>query len=199
MLTTNMKNKLFNKRQAGFTLLELIIALAVGVIILAILGGALYQILAGSSSSTNNMMAIRQVQNVGYWVSMDVQQSTPEYITVGDNAETPDIGEVFTVVWDVITFDDVLLKDGRMAVYRLDEGTLYRDYYITGTMPYDTLLEDYIFSYQKTTMIAQYIDGIEFTNGNTVILDVSATVEGWKTGTAERIYEIETRVDAVES
>ena len=194
-----MKTGILNKRQNGFTLLELIIALAIGVIILGVLGGALYQILAASSSSSNNIMAIRQVQNAGYWISMDVQQSNSDYITVGDNPDTTGIDESFTIIWDVVSFDTTLEKEGRMSVYRLDEGNLYRDYYTTVTMPYETIVEDYVFSYEKTTLIAQYIDDMEFINGNTVILNVSATVDGWKPGTAERTYEIETRVDVVES
>ena len=194
-----MKTGILNKRQNGFTLLELIIALAIGVIILGVLGGALYQILAASSSSSNNIMAIRQVQNAGYWISMDVQQSSADYITVGDNPDTADVDESFTVIWDVVSFDTSLKKEGRMSVYRLDEGSLYRDYYTTAVMSYETIIEDYVFSYEKTTLIAQYIDDIEFINGSTVILNVSATVDGWKPGTAERTYEIDTRVDVSES
>jgi prepilin-type N-terminal cleavage/methylation domain-containing protein len=193
-----MNINLFNRHQNGFTLLELIIALAIGVIILGVLGGALYQILAAGSSSSNNIMAIRQVQNTGYWISMDVQQSNPDNIIVGDNPATTDIDEAFTVTWDIITFDDVLMKEGRMAVYRLDGSNLYRDYYTTQTMPYGTVVDDYVFSYEKTMLIAQYIDNMEFTNGNPVILNISAMVEGWKTGTAERTYEIKTRVDVIE-
>lgn len=190
-----MKICLFNKRQNGFTLLELIIAIAIGVVVLAVLGGALYQILAGSGSSSNSIMAIRQVQNTGYWVSMDVQQSSSDNITVGDNPSTADIDEQFTIIWDTITFESVLLKEGRMSVYRLDGSNLFRDYYTTETMTYETPLENYVFTYEKTTLIAQYIDTMEFTNGNPVKLNVSAYVEGWKPGTAERTYEIETRVD----
>ena len=190
-----MKIRLFNKYEKGFTLLELIIAMAIGVIIIGAMGGALYQILAASNSSSNNMMAIRQVQNAGYWIGRDVQESSPDYVEPGDSPDTPDIEELFIISWDVITFDAGLLKEGNKAVYRLDGGNLYRDYYITETMAYETAFNDYVFSYEKTTLIAQYIDDIELVKGSTMVLNVSATVEGWKTGTAERTYEIETRVD----
>ncbi len=190
-----MNTDMFKKYEKGFTLLELVIAMAIGVIIIGAMGGALYQILAASNSSSNNLMAIRQVQNAGYWISRDVQQSSAEYITEGDNPDTPDIEEIFTVVWDVITFDAGLLKEGHKAVYRLDGGNLYRDYYITGAMSYEIQVDDYVFSYEKTTLIAQYIDDIEFVKGSTMVLNVSATVEGWKPGTASRTYEIETRVN----
>ncbi len=178
------------KSQKGFTLLELVIALAIGVVISGVLGGALYQILAASNSSSNNIMAIRQVQNAGYYISQDVQQSKPENINV-----TVQDDVIFSIIWDEVLFTGEIVKEGNKAVYRYDSGNLYRDYYVTENMPYNTEVGEYIFTYDKTSLIAQYIDAdISLVKGSTVILNISATVDGWKPGTAERTYKIETRV-----
>jgi hypothetical protein len=82
-------------------------------------------------------------------------------------------------------------------VYRLDNGNLYRDYYITDEdMPYDTDIGDYIYSLEKTTLIAQYInDDISLVINETIVLTVTATVDGWKPGSAERVYKIENRLN----
>jgi prepilin-type N-terminal cleavage/methylation domain-containing protein len=182
------------KTEKGFTLLELIIALAIGALVIGALGAALYQIFSVTDSNSHNLMAIRQVQDAGYWISRDVQQSKTDYITIDDN---PGTQEIFTIIWDELDYSTGLTKTGHKTVYRLDEGNLYRDYYITSdSMAYEVTVENYDFSFERTSLIAQYIDDdISLVKGNTVVLTVSSTVEGWKTGTAERIYEIETRVD----
>ncbi len=179
--------------QKGFTLIELLIALAVGSLLLAGLSGALYQLLATSSSSTNNMMALNQVQNTGYWISRDIQQSKIEDTIIDSDSQTP---EIFYAIWDELSFDTELEKSGHKVIYRLENGNLYRDYYITEvSLPFETAVEDYIYSLVKTTLIAKFIDSsLSLVKNETVILNVSATIDGWKTGSAERTFIIENRV-----
>ncbi len=62
-------------------------------------------------------------------------------------------------------------------------------------MPFETAVEDYIYSLVKTTLIAKFIDSsLSLVKNETVILNVSATIDGWKTGSAERTFIIENRV-----
>lgn len=180
--------------QHGFTLIELMIALAVGSIILAGLSGALYQLLAASSSNTNNLMALNQVQSAGYWISRDVQQSRIEDIIIDSTQQT---AEIFSIAWDELSFDTELIKRGHKVIYRLDNGKLYRDLYVTNeNLPYDTAIEDYVYSFEKTTLVAQYINyDISLVKSEIMILTVAATVDRWKTGTAERIYIIDNRLN----
>jgi Tfp pilus assembly protein PilE len=51
------------------TLLELIIAIAITSLITGGIGTIVYQIYTGSARSSNHMVAVRQVQEAGYWVS----------------------------------------------------------------------------------------------------------------------------------
>jgi prepilin-type N-terminal cleavage/methylation domain-containing protein len=57
--------------QRGFTLIELVIALAVGAVVALAVVSSISQVFIGSARSSNHMTAVRQVQNAGYWVSRD--------------------------------------------------------------------------------------------------------------------------------
>jgi prepilin-type N-terminal cleavage/methylation domain-containing protein len=188
-----VKNYINKASQKGFTLIELMIALAIGAILLAGLTGALYQLLASSSSNTNNIMALNQVQSAGYWISKDVKQSKLENIVIDNDTST---SEIFSIAWDELSFDTELIKTGYKVIYRLDNRNLYRDYYKTnGNLPYETLIEDYTYSFENSILVAQYIDSsISLVKSDTVTLTIAATIDGWKAGSAERVYIIENRL-----
>jgi len=86
-----MMNKVFTvlKKQKGFTLIELIIAGAIGVLVIGALVGVIWQLFSASSASSGNMKAIHQVQNVGLWVSKDIQQ-TNKITSAEDDPNTDD-------------------------------------------------------------------------------------------------------------
>ena len=57
------------KDQRGFTLLELLIALALTALITTAVTMIISQTFTGSTRSSNHMAAVREVQEAGYWVS----------------------------------------------------------------------------------------------------------------------------------
>jgi prepilin-type N-terminal cleavage/methylation domain-containing protein len=61
--------KKLKKDQKGLTLLELIIAIAITSLITGGIGTIVYQIYTSSARSSNHMVAVREVQDTGYWVS----------------------------------------------------------------------------------------------------------------------------------
>ena len=69
------KLSLINKNQKGFTLLEIVVAMA----IVGIIGGGismtLSQLIMGNIRTNNHMTMVRQVQQAGYWVSHDAQMT----------------------------------------------------------------------------------------------------------------------------
>jgi prepilin-type N-terminal cleavage/methylation domain-containing protein len=68
-------------RNDGFTLIELVIAIAVGAVISLAVVTSLAQMLSGSARSSNHMTAVRQVQNAGYWVSRDAAMAHTTNVT----------------------------------------------------------------------------------------------------------------------
>jgi prepilin-type N-terminal cleavage/methylation domain-containing protein len=72
--------KRIHKGQRGLTLVELLIALPIAALIVAAAAGAIIQLL-NSSEASNSMIACRQVQTAGYWVSVDGVQAQRVDIT----------------------------------------------------------------------------------------------------------------------
>ena len=66
---------LVNKSQRGFTLVEVMLVIGISGIVAGAATLAISQIFSGSARSSNHMVAIKQVQNAGYWVSRDTQMT----------------------------------------------------------------------------------------------------------------------------
>ena len=83
--------------ERGFTLIELIIGVAILGIIISGIGAAFVQTLKVTAASNNSMQAIRYAQNAGVWIVRDGQQA--QTVTADDPA-TPGVTEFMTLVWD---------------------------------------------------------------------------------------------------
>jgi len=66
---------LIHKDQRGFTLIELIVAIAITGLITGGITTAIFQVFNVNTLSNNHMLALRQVQNAGYWISHDAQMA----------------------------------------------------------------------------------------------------------------------------
>ena len=75
-----------HKNEGGFTLLELLVSLPIAALVVYAATGAIFQVL-NSTRASNYIIAYRQVQNAGYWVSNDGIQA--QIITTGPNAGFP--------------------------------------------------------------------------------------------------------------
>jgi prepilin-type N-terminal cleavage/methylation domain-containing protein len=67
--------RLINKKQGGFTLVELMLAMAVTGIITGVITMTILQVVTSTARTNNHMTAVRQAQNAGYWLSRDVQMA----------------------------------------------------------------------------------------------------------------------------
>ena len=170
-----MKMKKLRKGEKGFTLVELLIAmLLTGIVASAITGTILY-VLNVNFSTANRMTAVRQVRNVGFWISPDVQMA--KNVTPGETSGFP-----LTLTWTEwemgysheITYS---LEDMSSGEFKI----LKREHYDSG--PDST----------TTTIVAEYIDPAEtdcVLTGRKLTFTVTATVGGQS---ETRVYEVEPR------
>jgi len=168
--------------QGGFTLLELIIAIAIAGLITAGITVAIMQILTVNHRASNLMIAVRQVQQAGKEVSKDALQAQPTKID--DDPDSPP-GAFLVLNWTdwegrnntvIYTLQDMPSSSGLKV--------LSRNHTINGTL-----------EATAPPVVAQYIDPdpqdtyCEFVDG-VLTFKVTATV-GEQSET--RIYEIQPR------
>jgi prepilin-type N-terminal cleavage/methylation domain-containing protein len=187
------------KDQGGFSLVELLFAIAISSIITAGLVMTIFQLYNGHAQTSGEMNVVRQVQQAGYYISRDAQMAVE--VSALDDPGTDDL-ELVTLTWYRYEFDPEhpdRRGKGYRAIYRLTpEGRLYRDYYeapdVEGDTP-DSAFEPKLY----TTFVAEYIDIDEektkcVWNGTNLTLTVTASVEGIAGKQEEtRIYEAKPR------
>ncbi len=110
------------KSERGFSLLELLIALG----IISIIGGAMAMTTATivrlTPQSNDQVIALRQAQNAGYWITRDVQAAQ----TVDINPATGEFLKLtFTVVGSdnsIITYRLEDMAGGKKKLVRISQG-----------------------------------------------------------------------------
>jgi type II secretory pathway pseudopilin PulG len=168
--------KKINKNQKGITLIELIMVIAITALIIGVIVMSISLLLNVSARSDNHMLAVRQVQNAGYWISRDVQMAQS---VVTDEGSTGFPLDVAWKDWDTNLHE--------ITYNLLGNGELKRSYSVNGGGASETL-------------IAQYIESIEVAprpfTGDKLTLTVTAAVGGWpKVENETRVYEIVPRPD----
>jgi prepilin-type N-terminal cleavage/methylation domain-containing protein len=78
---------MLRRLQAGFTLVEVLVALAVGTTILGGMVASLFLIEDVGGQNTNRTVALASVRNAGGWLSRDVKRSAT--VTLGPNSGFP--------------------------------------------------------------------------------------------------------------
>ena len=166
---------LINKNQRGFTLAELIVALAITGLITGGITMSIFQVFDINTRSNNHMTAVRQVQNAGYWISHDAQMAR-------DVAPDPgDTGFPLVLTWTEWggTVNEV--------TYTLVDSELKRSHSVDGE--------------PSETVVAQYIDSVSCQldplDNRKLTFTITATVSGgWKEASETRVYEVIPRPDS---
>ena len=121
------------KKQSGFTLIELMVSLAI--LGTMSLGAAVAnaQIINQTSRNNDFTTASRQALNAVHWISRDAQMSH----SINGTAGFP-VSENLTMTWT--EWDN----SKHEAMYYLQNNSLRRSYSINGTAPQITLIAEYI-------------------------------------------------------
>lgn len=147
------------KNSAGITLVEMLIVLAIGAPLVFVLTQSINQMLMLAPRTENSMLAIRQVQNTGYFISSDGLQ------TQTINTTSP---SGFPLILSWVSW--VSENTTRTTVtYTLANGNLTRREVVTRET--GTQLSS------KQAVIASYISAItaQYPADNTTVLKVSVT------------------------
>ena len=73
--------------EKGFTLIELLVGIAIAAVVVGAASMTVVTMMRLSPQTNNWAIALRQVQNAGYWISRDVQMS--QTIVADTDPETP--------------------------------------------------------------------------------------------------------------
>jgi len=159
-----MKMKKLKKGERGFTLVELLIVLAITGLVTSGITMTVFQVFTINTRTTNRMAAVRQVENAGFWVSHDAQMA----MSVSTESE---FLTLTWIEWETSNNHTVIysLEDMSAGLKKLQrEHNIYIDSELDST---------------TTTIVAEYID-LALTNAawdeedRVLTFTVTATVGG---------------------
>jgi prepilin-type N-terminal cleavage/methylation domain-containing protein len=165
------------KKESGFTLIELLISTAILAVVVAGLSLTINTIMNTYNIARDKSIAMRQVQNAGYWMTQDIQrvESPPPNLSsfpiqmqcyTGD-----DLSDTVTIAYSIVTEDEV------NRIYKSVNGGE------------NMLIADYIINTPDKTSISSSTDNV--TGEKYYILEVTAS---FNAAEESGIYVIKPRV-----
>jgi prepilin-type N-terminal cleavage/methylation domain-containing protein len=165
------------KKESGFTLIELLISTAILAVVVAGLSLTINTIMNTYNIARDKSIALRQVQNAGYWMTQDIQrvESPPPNLSAfpiqiqcytGD-----DLSDTETIAYSIVTENEV------NRIYKSVDGGQ------------NMLIADYIINIPGKTGISSSTDNV--TGEKYYILEITAS---FKEAEESGVYVIKPRV-----
>jgi type II secretory pathway pseudopilin PulG len=129
-----MKTKKLRKDQRGFTIIELLMFIALTGIITAAITTTVFQVFNMNTRTANHMIAVSQVQQAGKLVSEDMLEAQADMID-----DSPGGGEFLILGW--IGENSTVVHE---VIYTLDDSELWRSESIDGGERTETRVAEYI-------------------------------------------------------
>ena len=143
--------------QKGFTLVEILVAMAVGGAVMAAALLSLYQIVWGSARSNDQVAALTDVNYAALWLKYDLQMAQSTNLTDGDPVPRSSV----RLSWNDNTGWVAENESGHYSTYTLSDSDLLRTY--DGNVK----------------IVGRYIASIGFTqNGGVVTVNITAAGPG---------------------
>ena len=187
-----LRSRKTRPREAGFSLVELLIAITIGAMVAATLGLIIYQVFDTNARSSNHMVAVRQLEQAGHFISQDTQQA--EAASIADDPLTEGVTEVLTLTWYSYEYVDSSIElsqiEKHQAIYTLQDGELVRSVYYTDMRPDP----DGVPVLVEAATIAEFLTLNPSPGGHTMSVTLTATVgSGSRQAVETRDYEITRR------
>ena len=166
------------KDRRGFTLVELLIVIAIAALVGVGVVALVFQVFGANAGSTNRMTAVKEVENAVHWITRDAQAAQVDY--VADQPESP-----FPVTLTWTNSHDSPATENNVTYSVTAAGELRRAYSQDGGPP-------------STAVVARHLDTAS-TNWSYVLSEhaltfqVTSTVAGLRTASETRSFQVGVR------
>jgi prepilin-type N-terminal cleavage/methylation domain-containing protein len=162
-------SRMTGKNQRGYTLVEMLIALAILGIIAPVLGVSVFQVVSANELAGKHMTAVKQVESAVYWISHDTQMAQTVETSGGS-------GFPLSLTW--IEWDNT----SNNVTYTIQNGELQRARSVDGGEPTVTTIAWHINEDVGMTN-CQFDDGV-------LTIKITASLEGFRSASETRVSEI---------